>query len=96
MRDRNGRGFVTRNESEQDSPSPPETFYGSPRSRPTGGRPAARATATHVCPMLTRVVPHAGGPVLPGCPTVPAACREMVDFPDRALAMLNAPPSISE
>jgi uncharacterized Zn-binding protein involved in type VI secretion len=32
---------------------------------------AARATDMHVCPMVTGVVPHVGGPVLPpGCPTV--------------------------
>ena len=29
-------------------------------------------------------------------PSVPAAIREMAAFPDRALDMLNAPPSISE
>lgn len=34
----------------------------------------------HVCPMVTGIVPHVGGPILPpGCPTVligglPAAC----------------------
>lgn len=33
--------------------------------------PAARATDMHVCPMVTGVVPHVGGPILPpGCPTV--------------------------
>ena len=33
--------------------------------------PAARVTDMHVCPMVTGVVPHVGGPVLPpGCPTV--------------------------
>ena len=32
---------------------------------------AARVGDMHVCPMLTGVVPHVGGPVLPpGCPTV--------------------------
>ena len=32
---------------------------------------AARITDMHVCPMVTGVVPHVGGPVLPpGCPTV--------------------------
>lgn len=32
---------------------------------------AARAGDMHVCPMVTGVVPHVGGPVLPpGCPTV--------------------------
>ncbi len=41
---------------------------------------AARIGDMHVCPMVTGVVPHVGGPVLPpGTPTVliggmPAAC----------------------
>jgi uncharacterized Zn-binding protein involved in type VI secretion len=35
------------------------------------GQPAARAGDMHVCPMLTVLVPHVGGPILPpGCPTV--------------------------
>jgi uncharacterized Zn-binding protein involved in type VI secretion len=29
------------------------------------GQPAARVTDMHVCPMLTVLVPHVGGPVLP-------------------------------
>ena len=34
-------------------------------------QPAARATDMHTCPMVTGVVPHVGGPILPaGCPTV--------------------------
>jgi uncharacterized Zn-binding protein involved in type VI secretion len=33
--------------------------------------PAARLTDLHVCPMVTGVVPHVGGPISgPGCPTV--------------------------
>jgi len=33
--------------------------------------PAARITDMHVCPMVTGVVPHVGGPVSgPGVPTV--------------------------
>jgi len=33
--------------------------------------PAARVGDTHACPMVTGLVPHVGGPVLPpGCPTV--------------------------
>jgi uncharacterized Zn-binding protein involved in type VI secretion len=33
--------------------------------------PAARVTDPHVCPMVTGVVPHVGGPILPPCcPTV--------------------------
>jgi uncharacterized Zn-binding protein involved in type VI secretion len=32
---------------------------------------AARITDMHVCPMVSGVVPHVGGPILPpGCPTV--------------------------
>ena len=42
--------------------------------------PAARISDMHTCPMVTGVVPHVGGPILPpGAPTVligglPAAC----------------------
>jgi uncharacterized Zn-binding protein involved in type VI secretion len=33
--------------------------------------PAARLTDMHVCPMVTVLVPHVGGPILaPGCTTV--------------------------
>jgi uncharacterized Zn-binding protein involved in type VI secretion len=41
---------------------------------------AARVSDMHTCPMVTVLVPHVGGPILPpGCPTVmigglPAAC----------------------
>lgn len=35
------------------------------------GQPAARLNDMHVCPMVTGVVPHVGGPVTgPGAPTV--------------------------
>lgn len=36
------------------------------------GMPAARVTDMHVCPMVTGVVPHVGGPILPpgGMPTL--------------------------
>ena len=35
------------------------------------GMPAARVADMHVCPMVTVLVPHVGGPILPpGCPTV--------------------------
>lgn len=33
-------------------------------------KPAARISDMHVCPMVTGVVPHVGGPVALGCPTV--------------------------
>ncbi len=31
------------------------------------GMPAARMTDMHVCPMVTGIVPHVGGPILPPC-----------------------------
>ncbi len=35
------------------------------------GKPAARISDMHTCPMVTAAVPHVGGPILPpGCPTV--------------------------
>jgi len=35
------------------------------------GQPAARMTDMHTCPMVSGVVPHVGGPILPPCcPTV--------------------------
>jgi uncharacterized Zn-binding protein involved in type VI secretion len=35
------------------------------------GLPAARLTDMHVCPLVTVLVPHVGGPIIsPGCPTV--------------------------
>jgi uncharacterized Zn-binding protein involved in type VI secretion len=32
--------------------------------------PAARLTDMHVCPMVTGIVPHVGGPIIMGAPTV--------------------------
>jgi uncharacterized Zn-binding protein involved in type VI secretion len=34
------------------------------------GQPAARVTDMHVCPMVTAVVPHVGGPIATGAFTV--------------------------
>lgn len=31
------------------------------------GMPAARVTDMHVCPMVTVLVPHVGGPIIPPC-----------------------------
>ncbi|WP_345245456.1 PAAR domain-containing protein [Nibrella saemangeumensis] len=33
-------------------------------------QPAARQGDMHVCPMVTGTVPHVGGPIMLGCPTV--------------------------
>lgn len=29
--------------------------------------PAARVTDTHVCPMVTGIIPHVGGPIVVPC-----------------------------
>lgn len=34
------------------------------------GQPSARITDQHVCPMVTVLVPHVGGPIVTGAPTV--------------------------
>lgn len=34
------------------------------------GTPAARISDMHTCPMMTGLVPHVGGPIIVGCPTV--------------------------
>ena len=34
------------------------------------GMPAARITDMHICPMVTVLVPHVGGPIVTGCFTV--------------------------
>lgn len=31
------------------------------------GAPAARVSDMHLCPMVTGIVPHVGGPILPPC-----------------------------
>lgn len=31
------------------------------------GQPAARVLDMHVCPMVTGIIPHVGGPILPPC-----------------------------
>src|SRR5262249_28391788 len=49
---------------------PPGAVAGSQGGCPMG-QPAARLTDMHVCPMVTVLVPHVGGPIVaPGAPTV--------------------------
>jgi uncharacterized Zn-binding protein involved in type VI secretion len=40
-----------------------------------GFKPAARVTDMHTCPMVTGIVPHVGGPILP-----PAAATVLINF----------------
>lgn len=47
-----------------------EATAGMPAPGPGVAFPAARIGDMHVCPMVTGVVPHVGGPVVAGLPTV--------------------------
>ena len=38
------------------------------------GQPAARVLDMHVCPMVTGIVPHVGGPILPPCAITVITC----------------------
>lgn len=55
--------------------------------------PAARAGDMHVCPMVTGVVPHVGGPILPpGCPTVLIGKMPAARMGD--MAVCTGPPDV--
>lgn len=55
--------------------------------------PAARITDMHVCPMVTGLVPHVGGPILPpGCPTVLIGFLPAARIGD--MAMCVGPPDV--
>jgi uncharacterized Zn-binding protein involved in type VI secretion len=56
-------------------------------------QPAARAGDMHVCPMVTVLVPHVGGPILPpGCPTVLIAGQPAARVGDMAVCV--GPPDV--
>ena len=38
------------------------------------GKPAARILDPHVCPMITVLVPHVGGPIMPPCAITVITC----------------------
>ena len=55
--------------------------------------PAARITDMHTCPMVTGVVPHVGGPILPPCcPTVWIGMLPAARVGDMALCV--GPPDV--
>jgi len=57
------------------------------------GMPAARATDMHVCPMVTVLVPHVGGPILPPCcPTVLTGMLPQARMTDMATCV--GPPDV--
>lgn len=57
------------------------------------GRPAARITDPHVCPMVSGTVPHVGGPIIP-----PAAINVLTgNLPQARIgdkAVCNGPPDV--
>lgn len=56
-----------------------------------GNKPVARVSDMHTCPMVTGVVPHVGGPILPpGCPTVLVANLPVARIGD--MAVCTGPP----
>lgn len=56
------------------------------------GQPAARVTDLHVCPMLTVLVPHVGGPIMLGCFTVLTCMLPQARVGD--MAMCVGPPDV--
>lgn|SRR5688572_17226606 len=56
-------------------------------------KPAARVSDMHVCPMVTVLVPHVGGPVMPpGTPTVLIAGMPAVGMGD--MLVCTGPPDV--
>jgi uncharacterized Zn-binding protein involved in type VI secretion len=53
-------------------------------------KPAARVTDMHVCPMLTVLVPHVGGPISLGCFTVLISSMPAARIGD--MAVCTGPP----
>ena len=56
------------------------------------GPPAARITDMHVCPMVTGVVPHVGGPIILGCFTVITCMMPQARVGDMAVCV--GPPDV--
>jgi uncharacterized Zn-binding protein involved in type VI secretion len=51
------------------------------------GQPAARVSDMHVCPMVTGIVPHVGGPIALGCFTVLVAGMPQARVGDMAVCV---------
>ena len=49
------------------------------------GQPAARINDMHTCPMVTGLVPHVGGPIIMGSPTVITAGMPQARVTDQAV-----------
>jgi uncharacterized Zn-binding protein involved in type VI secretion len=54
--------------------------------------PAARLLDMHLCPMVTVLVPHVGGPIIsPGCPTVLVEGLPAARITDMAVCVAPVP-----
>lgn len=51
------------------------------------GKPAARITDMHVCPAVTGTVPHVGGPIITGEPTVLIGYQPAARISDKAVCV---------
>ena len=56
------------------------------------GQPAARITDMHTCPMVTVLVPHVGGPIVKGMPTVITCMMPQARVTDIAICV--GPPDL--
>lgn len=56
------------------------------------GMPASRITDMHVCPMVTGIIPHIGGPIIKGLPTVITGMMPQARVTD--LAVCVGPPDM--
>jgi len=56
------------------------------------GQPAARVMDMHVCPLLTALVPHVGGPISLGCFTVLTGSMPQARVGDMAVCV--GPPDV--
>lgn len=56
------------------------------------GQPAARISDMHTCPMVNGVVPHVGGPVISGCPTVLTGSLPQARISDKLVCV--GPPDV--
>jgi uncharacterized Zn-binding protein involved in type VI secretion len=56
------------------------------------GMPASRITDMHVCPMFTGPVPHVGGPIIMGSPTVITGAMPQARVTDQCVCV--GPPDI--
>jgi uncharacterized Zn-binding protein involved in type VI secretion len=57
------------------------------------GMPAARVTDMHVCPMVTGIIPHVGGPIIPPC-AITVITQKMPQARVTDMAVCVGPPDV--